>query len=152
LLHGCPGPHNLSQKLASEIVGVNTNEDYTPDVPDFQIQERLQRIAQSTPSVAKDLGDIDAKVFCKIIVHYRLNSLNVEEIEQIKEGLSFADVMPTLRNFPKDAMKELTSCGEITVNEFKNLFEILYSQEDVLKVKEEDIIFKKMSQFLTTIR
>jgi len=71
--------------------------------------------------------------------------------------------MPTLRNFPKDAMKELTSCGEITVNEFKNLFEILYSQEDVLKVKEEDIIFnffsmledievEKMSQFLTTIR
>ena len=101
LLHGCPGPHNLSQKLASEIVGVNTNEDYTPDVPDFQIQEKLQRIAQSTPSVAKDLmveteerfdagipvvGDMDAKEFCKIIVNYRLISLNVEEIEQIKEG------------------------------------------------------------------
>ena len=38
-------------------------------------------------------------------------------------------------------MKVLTSSGEITVQELKNAFDIIYSQQANLKVKEQDIIY-----------
>ena len=87
------------------------------------------------------VGDMSAKEFVEKIVHYRLISLNQKEIDQVKDGLSFGDVLQTMKNFKEDGTKELISTGEIPVDEFKNLFAIEYSNTPALKTDEEDIVY-----------
>jgi len=158
LLHGCPGPHNLSKRLAAEIVEIDSEigDNFISDIPDFDLQEKLKVITEASAADSKNLmihleerydagvpviGDISTKEFCKIITDYRLIGLNHKEISQFKEGLSFVDILATMKNFPEDAMKELTAQAEVGVDDFKRLFKIEYSEEPSWKAKEEDIIF-----------
>ena len=108
----------MSKCLVSELL----ETDCISDIPEFEIQEKLNRLSkadskdQMSLMVAIDerydagiptVSDMSAKEFVKQIVHYRLISLNQKEIDQVKDGLSFGDVLQTMKSFKEDGTKEL---------------------------------------------
>ena len=110
-MYGRPGSHNISRLLSSAIIGIdavgNVAENVA-DLPDFELQEKLNNILETSNS--KDLmvnteerydagipiiGDIPNEIFCNIITNHRIIK-HAEKALYVRAGFFFFSKFPVI--------------------------------------------------------